>query len=77
MTRATWDLKIPGESLGAVDISRHWNFSILSTINPIPSGAVMIGKTFFLRQLEVGLTWKWLIQGVPKKIVTRFFDHIS
>ena len=35
----------------------------------------MIGKTFFLRQLEVGLTWKWLIQGVPKKIVTRFLDH--
>ena len=26
MTRATWDLKIPGESLGAVDNSRHWNY---------------------------------------------------
>ena len=31
MTRATWDLKVPGESLGAVDNSRHWNFSIWST----------------------------------------------
>ena len=31
MTRATWHLKVPGESLGAVDNSRHWNFSIWST----------------------------------------------
>ena len=31
MTRATWDLKVPGESLGAVDNSRHWNCSIGST----------------------------------------------
>ena len=31
MTRGTWHLKIPGESLGAVDNSRHWNFSIWST----------------------------------------------
>ena len=31
LTRATWHLKIPGESLGAVDNSRHWNFSIWST----------------------------------------------
>ena len=31
LTLATWHLKIPGESLGAVDNSRHWKFSIWST----------------------------------------------
>ena len=31
MTRPMWDLKVTGESLGAVDNSRHWNFSIWST----------------------------------------------
>ena len=35
MTRATWHLKVPGESLGAVDNSRHWNFSIRSTIKGV------------------------------------------
>ena len=35
MTRATWDLKVRGDSLGAVDNSRHWNFSIWSIIKGV------------------------------------------
>ena len=30
-TNFTWDLRVPGESLGAVNNSRHWNFLIWST----------------------------------------------